>query len=82
MRQEFRTARANAEAVARDQLQLATQVRDSVNKTYLEGGRSLIDVIDAQRNYRETYRIFITSRANFWRALYRYNSVIGRQVVK
>jgi cobalt-zinc-cadmium efflux system outer membrane protein len=49
-------------------------------ESYQIGGGRLIDVLDAQRNYRETNRLFITSRANYWRALYRFYASIGRQL--
>ncbi len=78
---EFRTAQRSAEAVAQEQLKLAEQVRDSINKASEAGGRPLLDVLDAQRNYRETYRIYITSRANFWRAGVRLNATLGKKVV-
>ena len=78
--QELRTALANAKAVAEEQLKLAGEVRDSLNKAYEAGGRPLIDVLDAQRNYRETYRLFIESRANLGRAGVRFNATLGRKV--
>jgi cobalt-zinc-cadmium efflux system outer membrane protein len=78
--QDARTAYANASAVARDQLKLATEVRDSITKAYEVGGRPLIDVLDAQRNYRETYRLYISSRANYWRSFYKFLAAIGVQV--
>ncbi|MFN4259713.1 MAG: TolC family protein [Gemmataceae bacterium] len=77
---EFRTAWANAESVAGEQLRLAQEVRDSLNKAYQAGARPLLDVLDAQRQYNETYSLFITSRANYWRAVYRFNAAIGKQV--
>lgn len=80
--QDFRTAYRNAGAVAQEQLQLAKQVLEAITKAYDAGGRPLIDVLDAQRNYRETYRLYITNRANYWRSLYKYNSTIGKQVTK
>ncbi|MBX7104050.1 MAG: TolC family protein [Gemmataceae bacterium] len=77
---DFRTARANADAVSQDQLKLAESVREAINTAYRAGDKPLLDVLDAQRNYRETYRQFITSRANYWRSLARYQSAIGQQV--
>jgi cobalt-zinc-cadmium efflux system outer membrane protein len=77
---ELRTVLANAKAVAEEQLKLAGEVRDSLNKAYAAGGRPLIDVLDAQRNYRETYRLFIESRANLGRAGVRFNAVLGKKV--
>ncbi|MCL6546817.1 MAG: TolC family protein [Bryobacteraceae bacterium] len=79
---ELLTAYENAQSIGEEQLQLATEVRDSITKAYEEAqGRSLLDVLDAQRNYRETYRLYITSRAAYWRALYRFHSAVGQQVV-
>lgn len=78
--QALTTAAANAQAVAQEQLQIARQVRDSINSAYEAGGRPLIDALDAQRNYRETYRLFITSRADYARAEMRYSATLGRQM--
>ncbi len=77
---ELRTVLANAKAVAEEQLKLAAEVRDSLNKAYEAGGRPLIDVLDAQRNFRETYRLYIESRANLGRAGVRFNAVLGKKV--
>lgn len=77
--QELRTAAANSRAVAGDQLRLAQDVRESITKSYEAGGRPLLDVLDAQRNYRDTYRLFITGRASYGRAAVRYNAVLGKQ---
>lgn len=79
--QAVQTARANAQAIADEQLQLADQVRDSMNKAFDAGGRPLLDVLDAQRNYRETYRLYIGSRANYWRASVKLNSALGTQAI-
>ena len=78
---EFRTAQQSAEAVAQKQLKLAEEVRDSIHKANEVGGRPLLDVLDAQRRYRETYRLYITSRANYWRASVRLNATLGKKVV-
>jgi cobalt-zinc-cadmium efflux system outer membrane protein len=79
--QEFRTALQTARSVAQEHLKRAAEVRDSISKAYDVGGRPLIDVLDAQRNYRETYRLYINSRANYWRSVYNFSAAIGRQVV-
>jgi cobalt-zinc-cadmium efflux system outer membrane protein len=78
--QEFTTAQRNANAIAQDQLKLAAQVRDSITKAYEAGGRPLLDVLDAQRNYRETYRLYISSRSTYWRSVYKFSAAIGKQV--
>ena len=75
--QSLVTARENATSVAQQDLQLATQVLGAIGRAYEAGDRPLVDVLDAQRNYRETYRIYITTRAEYWRFLYQYYAAIG-----
>jgi cobalt-zinc-cadmium efflux system outer membrane protein len=76
---ELAAARDNASAVSEEELRLAEQVLESIRQAYALGGRTLLDLLDAQRNYRETYRAFATTRANYWRARIRYQSAIGQQ---
>lgn len=66
---EFETAFQIASSVS-EQLKLATEVRNAIQKSFDAGGRTPLEVLDAQRNYQETYRLYITSRANYWRALH------------
>jgi len=77
--QSLVTAQENAASVAQDDLRLAARVRDSINQAYAAGGRPLIDALDAQRNYRETFRIFVNTRAEYWRSLYRYRAALGKE---
>ena len=77
---ELRTAQANAEAAGGEQLKLAGEVRDAITKAYAAGGRPLLDVLDAQRNYRDTYRLYITSRANYWRASVKLSATLGKKI--
>ncbi len=79
---DFSTAYENAQSVAQEQIKLAADVRDSIVKAYHAGGRLLIDVLDAERSYRDTYRLYISSRADYWRAVYKYNSAIGKQTTQ
>jgi cobalt-zinc-cadmium efflux system outer membrane protein len=76
---ELSAARDNATAVSEQELQLADQVLKSITESYSIGGRTLLDLLDAQRNYRETHRAFTTTRANYWRARVRYQSSIAQQ---
>jgi cobalt-zinc-cadmium efflux system outer membrane protein len=78
--QNLRTAVANAKAVAEEQLKIAGEVRETINQSYAAGNRPLIDVLDAQRNYRETYRLYITSRAELGRAVMNYSATLGKKV--
>ena len=76
--QLFRTAYLIAATFAHEEVLLASRVRNSTIQSYEAGGSPLIDVLDAERTYRETYRTYISSRADYWRAKYVYNSVIGQ----
>lgn len=78
--QNLRTAAANAKAVAGEQLKIAGEVRDTINQSYALGNRPLIDVLDVQRNYRETYRLYIMSRAELGRAVVNYSATLGKKV--
>ncbi len=64
------------------QLQAATNVRDKIKMAYELGGRPLIEVLDAQHAYRDTYRLYITGRSSYWHALYQLNAAIGAQTLK
>jgi cobalt-zinc-cadmium efflux system outer membrane protein len=77
---DLKAAEENAVSVAKEQLQLAESVRDSITEAFKNGGRPLIDVLDSQRNYRETYALYVSVRAEYWRALYRYYAVLGQRV--
>jgi cobalt-zinc-cadmium efflux system outer membrane protein len=80
--QDLSTAYKKATSVAGEQVKLAAEVRDAIVKAYNAGGRPLIDVLDAERTYRDTYRLYISSRADYWRAVYKYNSAIGKQITQ
>jgi cobalt-zinc-cadmium efflux system outer membrane protein len=73
----FRTAHQQAHAFATEEVRLSKEVRDIMIDGFKVGGRPLIDFLDSERSYRETVRLFITSRADYWRALYIYNSIVG-----
>lgn len=64
------------------QLDAARKVRDKIRAAYELGGKPLIDVLDAQRAYRETFRLHIASRSSYWHSLYALNAAIGKQVLR
>lgn len=79
--QDFDTAQKNALAIAQDQKKAAKDVLDAITKSYeAVGGRPFVDVLDAQRAYRDIYRAYISSRANYWRAVYRFSAALGKQI--
>jgi len=79
---DLETSRENAISTGEEQIQLAEEVRDGIRKAYEAGGRPLIDVLDSQRNFRETVRNFINSRADYWRAVQRYNAALAIQAIE
>jgi cobalt-zinc-cadmium efflux system outer membrane protein len=80
--QDFKVAHANVTADDPKQLDAAKNVRDKIEAAYRVGGRPLLDVLDAQRTYRDTYKLFINGQANYWRSLYRLNAAVGKQVLR
>ncbi|TPQ27697.1 TolC family protein [Methylomonas koyamae] len=64
------------------QLEAARNVRDKIRTAYELGGKTLMEVLDAQRTYRETYRLYIAGRSNYWHSLHALNAAIGKQVVR
>lgn len=76
---DYQLAVRNSRAIARDQLQLARDVRESISTAYNAGGKTLLDFLDAQRNFRETFRLYNTSRADYWRAVVRLIAATGKQ---
>lgn len=64
------------------QLEAAKNVRDKIRAAYELGGKPLIEVLDAQRAYRETFRLHIASRSGYWHSLYGLNAAVGKQVLK
>jgi cobalt-zinc-cadmium efflux system outer membrane protein len=74
---DYRLAVQDSQAVTSQQLQLARTVRQSLSTAYNAGGRTLIDFLDAQRNFRETFNLYVTARARYWRATVRLIAAIG-----
>jgi cobalt-zinc-cadmium efflux system outer membrane protein len=79
---EFQAARADVVAIGPEQLQAARSVRDRTESAYRVGGKTLLELIDAERAYCETHCTYITAQSNYWHALYRLNAAIGKEVLK
>ncbi len=77
---ELKYLAENITVIQKEQIQVAEKVRNSINSAFAAGGRPLIDVLDAQRTYRETYRRFIETRAAYGRAVERYEAMLGRRI--
>jgi cobalt-zinc-cadmium efflux system outer membrane protein len=79
--QDFKVAHTNVTSDDPKQLEAARKVRDGIEKAYKLGGRPLLEVLDAERAYRDTYKLYITSQSSYWHSLHRLNAAIGKQVL-
>jgi outer membrane protein, heavy metal efflux system len=80
--QQFQAAFNNVSSDDARELESAKKVRDSIDAAYEIGGRPLTDVLDAQRAYRDTNQLYISSHSNYWHSLYKLNAAIGEQVLR
>ena len=63
-------------------LATATRVRDTMSFSYLRGAASLVDYLDAQRDYRTTVVAYINLTAAYLTAAGQLNLAVGREVVQ
>ena len=79
---EFAAARADVTSIGPEQLQAAKSVRDRTEGAYKAGGKTLLEVIDAERAYRDTHRSYIMGQSAYWHSLERLNAALGKQVLR
>lgn len=60
----------------------ARNVRDKIVAAYQAGGRPLIDVLDAERAYRDSARLDVLDRATYWKSLHLLNAVVGKEMLR
>ncbi len=65
-----------------DAMKSAENARDTIEEAYGLGGRSLLELLDAQRTYRDVYRDHVEARAGYLRALHRLNAIVGEEVLR
>lgn len=63
-------------------LESARSIRDKIKTAYALGGNSLFELLDAQRNYRDSYRSHIQNLSSYWHTLYALNAAVGKQILK
>ncbi|HYV36241.1 MAG TPA: TolC family protein [Gemmataceae bacterium] len=80
--EDYRIAHAALTTDDPERLKMAISVRDRIEAAYKAGGRPLIEVLDAQRAYRETLRTFTLDQSAYWHALHHLNATLGRQVLR
>ncbi|MGD0899164.1 MAG: TolC family protein, partial [Thermoguttaceae bacterium] len=79
---EFQTASTNVGSLGDEQLQAARSVRDRTEAAFRLGGKTLLEVLDAERAYRDTYRTYILNQSGYWHALHRLNAAVGQQLLR
>ena len=79
---EFQAARTNALSIGPQQLAAARSVRDRTMAAYKLGGKTLLEVLDAQRAYRDTHRTYILGQSAYWHALHKLNAAVGEQILQ
>ena len=79
--QDFKVAHTNVTTDDPKALESARKVRDGIENAYKLGGRPLLEVLDAERAYRDTYKLYISSQSAYWHSLHRLNAAIGKQAI-
>jgi cobalt-zinc-cadmium efflux system outer membrane protein len=78
----FRAAYANVTANDPEQLRTARSVRDRIEQGFKAGGKTLLEVLDAERAYRDANRTYILGQSSYWHSLHRLNAAVGKQVLR
>ena len=63
-------------------LQMAKEVRDTMEYSYLHGQAALVDYLDAQRDYRATYVDYLNLVGSYMTAAAQLNLAVGRDVLQ
>ena len=63
-------------------LEQAVTVRDTVTFSYERGGASLLDFLDAQRNYRSVRLAYLNLMGSYLSAAAQLNLAVGREVIE
>jgi cobalt-zinc-cadmium efflux system outer membrane protein len=78
----FRAAHDGVVADDQDQLDAARSVRERMEAAYQAGGRTIFEVLDAERAYRDARRLHVHIQSAYWHALHAFNAAVGTPVLK
>ncbi len=78
--QAYRLALSRAQLYSQEYLQRAKQVRDRTEFSYRHGGSTLLDYLDAARNYRDVELAWRLSYAQVMTALHQLSFVTGTEL--
>jgi cobalt-zinc-cadmium efflux system outer membrane protein len=79
---EFESAKDDAISTGPEQLKTARSVRDRTEAGFRAGGKTLLEVIDAETAYRDTHRTHILAQSAYWHTLHRLNAAVGKQILR
>jgi outer membrane protein, heavy metal efflux system len=74
------TAREKVRRLGDLYLPRAARVRATVDFAYRRGGLSVLDLLDAQRTYRETALEHVRALGNYWIAVYQLEAAVGESL--
>lgn len=77
----FRAAHDAVVADDRNQLQAAQSVKERTEAAYKAGGRTLLELLDAERAYRDARRLHVRIQSAYWHALHAVNAAAGVPVL-
>ncbi len=63
-------------------LGMATEIRDKMKISYLNGGNSLLDYLDAEKAFRDTKLAYLNLIGSYLTAMAQLDMAIGREVVE
>ncbi len=63
-------------------LEMATEIRDKMKISYLNGGNSLLDYLDAEKALRDTRLAYINLVGSYLTAVAQMDMAVGREVVE
>jgi outer membrane protein TolC len=49
---------------------------------YKDGGRTILELLDAERAYGDAMRLHLHAQSSYWRALYQLDTAAGEPVTK
>lgn len=85
LEQALRSLEASTQILASfdpETMSAAASARNTIEEAYALGGRTLLELLDAQSVYRDAFREHVVARADYLRALHRLNAIVGEEVLR
>jgi len=79
---DYRFAYDSITSDAPRRIEAARNARDKIEAAYRLGGRPLIDLLDAERSFRDTQRLDAQDHAAYWKSLFQLDAAVGREILR